>query len=179
MDINALVKITSRAWSLKILALLHEGVPGKQAALLTASKASRTAFGASLKHLVDLQLLERNPGHGHPLRPEFRLTPLGARAAKTASNIIAAVPQPAETKILRKSWTVPILAVTKRPRHFGELKSDLSSISDRALSQSLNLLEGQAWLRREVDISSRPLRPTYQATQIGINISQAANVSGL
>ena len=179
MDINTIVKITSRAWSLKILALMHEGVPGKQTALLAASKASRTAFGASLKHLVDLRLLERNPGHGHPLRPEFRLTSLGAQAAKTASNIIAAVPQPAETKILRKSWTVPILAVTKHPRRFGDLKSDLSSITDRALSQSLTLLEGHAWLRRDVDISSRPMRPTYQATQIGRDISHAINVSGL
>lgn len=178
MDINSLVKITSRAWSLKILALLHEGVPGRQASLLSASQAGRTALGTSLTHLVDLQLLERNPGHGHPLRPEFKLTVKGAQAAKIASNIIDAVPRPAETKILRKSWTVPILAVTESPRHFIEIKSDLSSITDRALSQSLTLLHEREWLLRDVDVSRRPLRPTYQATQIGVQISQAVNLSG-
>ena len=178
MDINTLVKITSRAWSLKILALMHEGVPGRQAPLLTASQASRTAFGASLTHLVDLQLLERNSGHGHPLRPEFRLTVDGVQAAKIASNIIDAVPRPAETKILRKSWTVPTLAVIESPRHFIEIKSDLSSITDRALSHSLSLLHEREWLRRDVDVSKRPLRPTYRATNIGVHISQAVNLYG-
>jgi len=177
MDIKNLVKITSRAWSLKILALLHEGVPGRQAALLSATKASRTAFAASLAHLVDLGLLERNPGHGHPLRPEFRLTAKGTQVAKVANDIINAVPPPLETKILRKTWTVPILALTERPRHFVDIRSGLPSITDRALSQSLSLLHRKEWLRRDVDISSRPLRPTYQATNIGAGICQAVNLS--
>lgn len=177
MDIKTLVKITSRAWSLKILALLHEGVAGRQATLLSATQASRTAFAASLAHLVDLGLLERNPGHGHPLRPEFRLTVKGTQIAKIANDIIDAVPPPTETKILRKTWTVPILALTDRPRHFIDIKSGLPSITDRALSQSLNLLHQKDWLRRDVDISSRPLRPTYQATNIGAGICRAANIS--
>jgi len=179
MDINTLVKITSRAWSLKILALMHEGVPGRQAQLLSAAQASRTSFTASLLHLVDLQLLERNPGHGHPLRPEFRLTVEGIEVAEIASKIIHAVPRPAETKILRKSWTVPILAVTQKPRHFIEIKSNLPSITDRALSQSLNMLHEQDWLRRDVDIAKRPPRPLYRAINIGVEISQAMNMQGL
>lgn len=177
MDIKILVKITSRAWSLNILALMHEGVPGRQATLLSASKASRTSFAASLGHLVDLGLLQRNPGHGHPLRPEFRLTKKGAQIAKIASEIIDAVPPPAETKILRKTWTVPILAVTESPRYFVDIKSNLPSITDRALSQSLSLLHEEKWLRRDVDLSRRPLRPTYQATHIGGRICQAANIN--
>jgi len=178
MDINTLVKITSRAWSLKILALMHKGAPGRQAPLLSAAEACRTSFAASLKHLVELQLLERNPGYGHPLRPEFRLTVEGTQAAKVASEIIDAVPRPVETKILRKSWTVPILAVTESPRHFIEIKSDLSSITDRALSQSLHLLHERKWLHRDVDISKRPLRPVYRAINTGVNISKAVNLNG-
>ena len=179
MDINTLVKITSRAWSLKILALMHSGVPGRQAPLLSAANASRTAFVASLYHLVDLGLLERNPGHGHPLRPEFRLTPKGIEWARIAAEIIDAVPAPAEGLILRKSWSVPVLAVTRSPRHFIEIKSELQSVTDRALSQSLNLLHGQNWLEREVDITSRPPRPIYQATNIGSQISQAIGLGSV
>ena len=37
MDIETLVKLTSRSWSLNILALLHSGVPGRQAPLLAAT----------------------------------------------------------------------------------------------------------------------------------------------
>lgn len=85
MDIKFLVNVTSRAWALPILAGLHDGVPGRQAPLLTATGASRTAFAQSMDHLIGIGLLERNPGHGHPLRPEFRLTKQGAGVAELAS----------------------------------------------------------------------------------------------
>ena len=59
MDIKLLVNLSSRAWSLNILALLHTGVPGRQAPLLAATSASRTSFASSLEHLVQLGLLEK------------------------------------------------------------------------------------------------------------------------
>lgn len=177
MDINILVKVTSRAWALNILALLHAGVPGRQAPLLSASQASRTAFGASLAHLMDLNLLERNPGHGHPLRPEYRLTPKGAEIAKIAGRIVDAVPGSANAGIIRKSWTIPILAVTGRPQHFTDIKSKLFPVTDRALSQTLLQLHERDWLRRDVDSSKRPLRPTYTATNIGGRISEMINLN--
>ena len=74
MDINLLVKITQRAWSMNILALMHEGTAGRQATLLAKTGAGRTAFAQSLHHLIELNLVQRNPGHGHPLRPEYILT---------------------------------------------------------------------------------------------------------
>lgn len=177
MDINTLVKITSRAWSLKILALLHHGIPGRQAPLLSAAQASRTAFSASLFHLIGLGLLEKNPGHGHPLRPEFRLTVSGVEMAKVAAEIVSAASKPEENAILRKSWSLPILAVTKKPRHFIEIKSELPSVTDRALSQSLSLLHKQSWLSRNVDEASWPPRPIYQAVNAGIEISDAIGIN--
>ncbi|MEX0319595.1 MAG: winged helix-turn-helix transcriptional regulator [Ruegeria sp.] len=173
MDIDLVVKITSRAWSLKILALMQAGVPGRQAPLLSASGASRTAFSQSLKHLVDLGLLERNPGHGHPLRPEYRLTALGAQIAQVARRIERLAPQPDETALLRRSWTVPILAVSQAPRHFSEIKTALPPITDRALSQSLQHLQAQHWLQRRVNTSSHPPRPLYQAANAGAQIGAA------
>ena len=173
MDINLLVKLTSRAWSLNILALLHAGIPGRQAPLLAATSASRTSFAASLEHLVQLGLLERNPGHGHPLRPEFRLTRSGAVAAETASRVVHAVPDDGEFALLRRSWTVPILALTQRPRRFSVLKSDLATITDRALSTSLHQLEERAWLRRDIDVTKRVPHPTYRAANRGIENNRA------
>jgi DNA-binding HxlR family transcriptional regulator len=177
MDIKLLVNLTSRAWALNILAQMHRGVPGRQASLLTATQASRTAFSASLTHLIDLKLLERNPGHGHPLRPEYRLTAKGTEVAGVAARIMEAMPNTTETKLIRRSWTIPILAVTERPQHFSEIKGELSPVTDRALSQSLIQLHDRKWLRREVDTSQRPLRPTYQASNLGITISRAINLS--
>lgn len=177
MDIDLIVKVTSRAWSLRILALMHRGVAGRQAPLLAASGASRTAFTQSLDHLAELGLVERNPGHGHPLRPEYRLTPKGVEIAAVADRIEAAVPSAEQHALLRRSWTVPVLAVSRRPRHFNEIKHELGSVTDRALSQSLQQLQAQDWLVRAIDATHNPPRPLYQAINAGIRISQAVNMA--
>ncbi|MCE7999428.1 MAG: transcriptional regulator [Rhodobiaceae bacterium] len=173
MDIELLVNITSKAWSLKILSLLQSGTPGRQAPLLAATKASRSSFASSMEHLVQLGLLERNPGHGHPLRPEFRLTPSGKRAAVIAGRVMENVLDEDAFVVIRRSWAVPILAVTDVPARFSHIKSELGGISDRALSQSLFVLEERAWLKREIDVSHRSPFPTYHAVNAGQKINQA------
>jgi DNA-binding HxlR family transcriptional regulator len=173
MDMPLLVKLTSKAWSLKILALLHSGTPGRQALLIAATAASRSAFAASLEHLIDLGLLERNPGHGHPLRPEFRLTEQGKVIAAMAHHILEAAPGEDGFGILKRSWSVPILALTEAPSRFSAIRSGLGAITDRALSPSLGMLEEREWLRREIDVSQRTPYPTYQAVNAGQTINRA------
>lgn len=177
MDIPTLVKLTSRAWSLNILSLLHLGVPGRQAPLLSAAGASRTAFTASLEHLIGLGFLERNPGHGHPLRPEFRLTPAGTEAARMASAIVSTVPADDTFKLIRKSWTVPILALTGTPHRFSAIKSELPPITDRALSSSLQQLELRDWIQRDIKTTARLPFPTYRAVGTGLAIHQAIDLT--
>ncbi len=172
MDINELVKVTTRAWSFRILALMHDAVPGRQAALLTASGAGRTAFGQSLQHLMQLELVERNPGHGHPLRPEYRLTPRGAQMAVIAAGVEKVVKQQADAALLRRMWTLPILTIAQEPRYFSEFKMSLGPITDRALSLSLGRLEGHGWLDRSVEPMQRPARARYIATDTGAEIGQ-------
>ncbi|MCG8492189.1 MAG: winged helix-turn-helix transcriptional regulator [Sneathiellales bacterium] len=176
MDIALLVKITSKAWSLKILSLLHSGVPGRQAPLIAATEASRSSFAASLEHLGKLGLLERNPGHGHPLRPEFRLTQDGKIAAAMAHRILELVPEDPDFSIVRRSWVVPVLALTEKPKRFSIIKAGLGTITDRALSQSLYMLEDQEWLKRDFDLSERRPFPTYLAINRGEKISKAAGL---
>ena len=176
MDISLLVKITSRAWCLSILAALHRGTPARQAPLLAATGASRTAFAQSLAHLVELGVMERNPGHGHPLRPEYRLTEIGKVATAMAARILETDTNDAGLALLRRSWTVPVLASCTRPRFFGEVKSCLPSITDRALSQSLKQLQAQRWVARRIDVDQHPPRPLYQATGAGVGIASAATL---
>lgn len=175
MDIATLVNITSRSWSLTILKLMNEGVAGRQAPLLAKSGASRTSFANSLAHLVELKLIERNPGHGHPLRPEFRLTPLGKTYAGLAKTIACAFPDNQAPALLRRAWSVPILAASRQPRRFIEIKNELPAITDRALSQSLQNLEAQQWMVRKIDETSHPIRPYYQAVNEGREIGNAVS----
>lgn len=173
MDISLLVKIASRAWALTILARMHQGIPGRQAALLQGTGASRTAFGQSLTHLLKLSLLERNPGHGHPLRPEYRLTQLGTQAAAMADQIERTSPQ---NSLLRRAWIVPVLSVSQQPRYFGQIKTALGPITDRALSQTLRQLQNEKWVIRDIDVKAAPPRALYRAQGVGLQISEAVQV---
>lgn len=178
MDISLIVKITSKAWALKILALLFAGTPGRQSSLIAATTATRSALSASLEHLINLELLERNPGHGHPLRPEFRLSRTGQEAAHIAHRIVNLAPDDEAFNLIRRTWSVPVLALTGEPTRFSALRTGLGRITDRALSQSLGALEERAWLKREIDLSGRAPFPTYQAVNTGRDISRAIGLGG-
>ncbi|MFV1592161.1 winged helix-turn-helix transcriptional regulator [Phaeobacter sp. JH20_36] len=171
MDIMTLVNITSRAWAMPILSSLSSGIAGRQAPLLAATGASRTAFAQSMDHLIDLGLIERNPGYGHPLRPEFRLTQSGAAAAAIACKIHDVACED-DRPLLRRSWTLPVLTTLHRPSHFSDIKRNLPTVTDRALSQSLKSMEAKSWVCRSVDGAARPPRSIYHAVNTGGLISQ-------
>lgn len=177
MDINLLVKITNRAWALPILKLMRDGTAGRQATLLAKTGAGRTAFAQSLKHLVDLGLLERTPGHGHPLRPEYRLTPAGKVAGDMASRIHDLSGDGAHLDLLRRSWTLPILAASAEPRYFSQIKRSLPPITDRALSQSLKHLQSHDWMARDIDTGVHPPRARYHAINTGAALGRATGIS--
>ena len=170
MDIGRFVKLCERAWALPILAALNDGISGRQAALITATGAGRTAFANSLDHLFDLGMIERNPGHGHPLRPEFRLTEDGKRAARMATVLTSA--SQSHQMLMRRSWTLPVLHCLRDDVHFGGIRAQLGGITDKALSDTLKRLEGAQLVRREVDAAARPPRPLYHLTPPGREISQ-------
>ena len=171
MDIGTFVNITSRAWALPILSNLHAGIAGRQAPLLAATGASRTAFAQSMDHLIAMGLIERNPGFGHPLRPEFRLTQMGITVAAIASKI-RGVSTEGDQDLLRRSWTLPVLTSLHTPSHFSDIKRSLRTITDRALSQSLKSMEARNWVCRSVDAAARPPRSIYCAVNTGGLISQ-------
>lgn len=172
MDITTLVNLTSRAWVLPILAAFNDGTPGRQAPLLMATGASRTAFQQSMDHLISIGLLERNPGHGHPLRPEFRLTPFGKTTAALASTI-QKLSREEDQPLLRRSWTLPVISTLHQPRQFTQIKRNLQTITDRALSQSLQAMEERCWVRRSIDETARPPKPIYSTINAGAMISKA------
>lgn len=178
MYISSFVNITSKAWALPILSSLHLGVAGRQAPLLTATGASRSAFAQSMDHLIEHGLVERTPGYGHPLRPEFRLTPIGIEAAALAHKV-QRVTSEDDQRLLRRSWTLPVLTTLQTPSHFNDIKRNLQTITDRALSQSLKSMEARDWVQRSVHDTARPPRSIYRAVNTGGMISQitAAEIS--
>jgi DNA-binding HxlR family transcriptional regulator len=103
------------------------------------------------------------------LRPEFRLTPLGIKAAALA-NKIQGVTTKADQETLRLSWTLPVLTTLYHAQHFNQIKCHLNPVSDRALSKMLILLGDKNWVRRSVDDTARPPRSQYRVVNKGRNI---------
>jgi DNA-binding HxlR family transcriptional regulator len=176
-DFHILVKAVTRAWSLDILALMHNGVEGRQSSLLSKTTAGRTAFKQSLDHLIDLKLLEKNLGHGHPLRAEFKLTSKGVILAETASIIQQISADPIDKTLIRRTWMIPILAISQKPIYYNQLKSELPPITDRALSQSLKVLQMHQWIERHIDAMSYPPRTLYQSINNGAMIASKINLN--
>ncbi len=172
MDINLLVNISARAWAITILAAMGDGVPGRQATLLTATGAGRSAFATSMAHLIQLGLVRRRDGHGHPLRPEFELTQPGQAVAAFATTAIQQLGTTEDKALLRRTWTYPVIAVLSREDAYGEIRRALSPITDRALSQSLQTLEHAKWIAREVDAKARPPKPTYLTVGVGLSLAE-------
>ena len=83
------------------------------------------------------------------------------------------------TRIASARWTIPVLVVSQKPRYFTDIKNELVSITDRALSQSLKQLQAQHWLQRKIDPAIRPPRPLYQAANVGARISRAFSLEAL
>ena len=130
----------------------------------------------SLKHVETLGLIERNPGHGHPFRPEFVLTAKGSAAAVLASRISKLRLAPAETVLIGRAWTLPILRVIGKGAYYRELSVRLEPITDRALSQSLKSMETCNWLTRQVNSHVRPPRVHYAPVAGGALIARHLSV---
>ena len=165
MDNRQFTKLCSRAWSLQILSCLAMGDSARPSPIAHKLGVGRTALSASFSHLIELNLLARNPGHGHPLRPEYKLTELGQQVANWALMLDQQVKSENDWLMIRKTWTLPILREAILPISFGNIRSNLVPITDRALSISLKNMCQEHWLDRHVETVQAPIRVSYSITQ--------------
>ncbi len=161
MDKTSLVKLCSRSWSLKALALINGGCPARVSPLAAAAGCGRTAMSASISHLQTLALLERNPGSGHPLRPEFRLTRKGHALAEWAFELDCLLPAPNDNILYRGKWALPVISTLDPVQRYSQLKRQLPPVTDRALSICLGRLVARRWVKRQVDSNSSPPAVSY------------------
>ena len=167
MDIKPVVNLCSRTWSLTALGLMANGASARISPLAAAAGCGRTAMGASVTRLVECDLLERNPGHGHPLRPEYRLTPAGEQIADWAGQLMGLVPHESDQLLLRSKWVLPVLSCLTEEQRYGDLRRALNPVTDRALSGCLGGLSEQDWVFRKVATAVSPPAVSYRAINIG------------
>ena len=152
-----------RRWSLPILAELQKEVrPGggggaKFVTLANRLGLSRETLRDTLDDLIERDYLMRNPGVGHPMRPEYMLTEDGHNAAPHAARIMLRLRASDLENVALRKWSLPALyAIGRGVSRFGRLKSALPGVTARALTLVLKDLEAAGLVRRTVTDSYPP-----------------------
>jgi DNA-binding HxlR family transcriptional regulator len=167
-NLEPLIALCHHRWSIPILAELHRDNGAKFVTLVQRLQLSRDALSRTLDALVQLGLVKRNTGYGHPLRPEYILTAPGKHIGQAALELLHQIQQLEATNTALKKWTLPILnAIHHHINRFSSLRETLPSISPRALTLTLQDLEELAWLTRseggyELSTTGRNLAETLE-----------------
>jgi DNA-binding HxlR family transcriptional regulator len=128
----------------------------------------RESLRRALDALLALGYARRNPGYGHPLRPEYLVTASGRDAGAACARVLST----GDPDLLLRKWSVPTLAELGDDRRFSELRARLAGVTPRALALALSELETSGLVEREV-FSSRPPFAVYRTTAAGRRVRDA------
>ncbi|WP_371407706.1 winged helix-turn-helix transcriptional regulator [Kribbella sp. NBC_00662] len=173
---STLARLVHFRWALPVLAELHRGHGGRFVNLTHTLGVSRESLRRTLTFLTEAGLIHRNPGKGHPLRPEYLLTnpELGASAA-ALTNLLDDLDV---TDVALKKWSLPTLTLLVTERRFSELRRALPDVTPRALTLTLKDLESANLINRTVT-TDYPPATVYSATPPGLQLASAAQKLGM
>jgi DNA-binding HxlR family transcriptional regulator len=136
-------------WAVPVLAELRRRRGARFIELRNALSVSRDSLARTLAALIKADLVARNPGHGHPLRPEYILTPDGARIADVCSRLLVELDGLEEVGL--RKWSMPVIrALGDGPLRFSAVRSALVGVTPRALALALKELQGAGLVERRV-----------------------------
>jgi DNA-binding HxlR family transcriptional regulator len=171
--LNRFISLFHRRWAVPILVELHRCHGAKFVTLHNRLGVGRAMLRATLDSLVAEGWVQRNPGYGHPMRPEYVLTEVGRQLAPCSGRLLKTVRRLDLEPIAFRKWTMPVTWVLgAEPHRFGELRRELGVITPRALTLSLKDMEGGGLVHREVFDDYPPVtsysldrraRPVYRA----------------
>ena len=162
MSIEDLIRLFHNRWAPAVLAELGRQKGSRFVTLSRVLGVGRESLHRTLAALIEQGLVARNPGYGHPLRPEYVLTSLGEPAARRCERLLGSLDGHADV-VLRK-WSVPVLVALERPARFSELRARLPGVTGRALALALKELEGAGLVERRVDGQAHPPAVVYAST---------------
>ena len=168
-----LIQLGSHRWLIPLLADLAAHRGARFVELIHRLGLPRDSLTRTLDAAAAIGWAQRNPGHGHPLRPEYILTEAGIAAAARAARITDAqaaigLPPGGATR-----WGLPLVAgIGAGHDRFNALSRWLAPATPRALSQGLTALGEHGLVRREV-IDRRPPTSRYDLTGSGLLLAEA------
>lgn len=171
--IDTLIALSQHRWLPILLAEIAKGGGARFVELIHRLGISRESLSRTLDSGIEHGWIMRNPGHGHPLRPEYILTEAGQSAALRAANIIAAEAQSGLSSLEMTRWSRPIVHVIDLgERRYSAIANRLSGSNPRALSQSLKALVSVRLVNRRL-VDDYPPASEYSLTGSGHRIARA------
>ena len=169
-DLSPLIELVHHRWSIPIIAELYDRSGAKFITLINRLGVSITTLRASHKHRRVRGFVEKNTGHGHPMRPEYLLTNRGLAIGKDCLSLVRAVQRSNETDLAFRKWTLPLVAaIGEHSQHFNELRSTLREATPRAIAIGLKSLLQQQWVDRTL-FDEYPPTAGYELMPRGMQI---------
>lgn len=165
--------LSASRWAIPVLALISAGPGARFAVIERRLELSRHTLTRTLAYLREQGWIEPNPGHGHPLRPEYVLTGCGRWVGGLCERIDAARRQLGLRPPDLSRWTLPVAGTLDADwTRFGALQTRLSPVTPRALSQTLQSMIGLDLVRRRLEDRFPPV-PLYGLTKRGQTLAEA------
>ena len=139
--LEPLLDLVHFRWALPILAELQRNNGCKFVTLVMRLKLSKDALSRTLTALIEQGLVMRNPGYGHPLRPEYILTTAGQQIGMQVLELMQTLERLEVTDVALKKWSLPILVILQDHKRFTDMIERLPGLTTRALAISLRELE--------------------------------------
>ena len=168
-----------RKWTILILAELKRQGGSKFVTLQNRLGIGPSALRQTLEFLVEREVIVRNPGYGHPMRPEYILTDQGRPVAEKCKALVDAVDDRKVLRILLMKWSLPtLMALGNGGLRFSELRNCLTTITARALTLFLKQAQAAGVIDRKI-VSEYPPAAEYRlskkATRLAPLIESFAN----
>ncbi len=154
-------------WSVPVLAELHRSNGSRFVVLVHRLGVSPDSLHHTLQALIGHGWVMRNPGYGHPLRPEYVLAPAGMVLAPVCAHLVKLLDAMGIEETGLRKWSMPVLiTIQAGNRRFSDLKSSLTGITARALTMTLKDLRTAGLANRAI-LDEYPPATRYKLTQQG------------
>ena len=166
-------RLTASRWFMPVLALAGRDDGVRSAALVARLGISRSMLSGVIEQLLARGWLVRNPGHGHPLRPEYVLAGAGRPVAAWCERVMEERRHLGLDKTRLGRWSLPLVGrLDRRWMRFSTLEAELRPISPRALSLGLKQLLDVRLAERRLE-DAFPPTPLYGLTGRGQRLARA------
>lgn len=177
VDLAPLIELVHHRWNIPVIAELYRRSGAKYITLVNALEVSRASLSTSLQDLIELGIVRKNTGHGHPMRPEYVLTEDGSVIGEHCLSLARLVQRRKEEDLAFRKWTLPLVAaIGDDVRRFSEVRDVLLGATPRAITIGLKSMLEQRWAARTL-IDAYPPTAGYELMPKGQRVLSC--VSGL